>query len=62
MRDRQRDAGKNHRSGSNLPISVGREAMGMPWVTGAELSEAIPPAYAQFIAEAFLNSLAHAAA
>lgn len=53
-RDRQRDAGKNHRSGSNLPISVGREAMGMPWVTGAELSEAIPPAYSKFIAGTFL--------
>ena len=32
----QPPAGKNHVSGSNLPISVGREAMGMPWVTGAE--------------------------
>jgi hypothetical protein len=29
--------------------------MGMLWVTGVELSEAIPPAYARFVAEAFLN-------
>ena len=55
-RNRQCDAGKNHRSGSNLPISVGREAMGMSWVTGAELSEAIPPAYSRFVAEAFLKT------
>ena len=57
VRDRSRPAGKNHVSGSNLPISVGREAMDMPWVTGAELSEAIPPAYARFVAEAFLNQI-----
>ena len=57
VRDRQRPQGKHHVSGSNLPISVGREAMGMSWVTGAELSEAIPPAYSRFIAEAFLSAL-----
>jgi DNA (cytosine-5)-methyltransferase 1 len=57
VRDRRRPVGKNHVSGSNLPISVGREAMGMPWATGAELSEAIPPAYAKFVAEAFLHTL-----
>ena len=58
VRNRQRDAGKNHRSGSNLPISVGREAMEIDWMSGyAELSEeAIPPAYSRFIAEAFLNA------
>jgi DNA (cytosine-5)-methyltransferase 1 len=54
VRDRRRPAGHHHVSGSNLPISIGREAMGMPWATGAELSEAIPPAYAQFIACAWL--------
>ena len=54
VRDRRRPTGQHHVSGSNLPISVGREAMQMPWATGAELSEAIPPAYAKFVAEAFL--------
>ena len=54
VRDRRRPVGKNHVSGSNLPISVGREAMGIDWMSGAELSEAIPPAYSRFIAEAFL--------
>jgi DNA (cytosine-5)-methyltransferase 1 len=58
VRDRRRPAGKNHVSGSNLPISVGREAMQMGWVNGAELSEAIPPIFAKFIAEQFLKSFA----
>jgi DNA (cytosine-5)-methyltransferase 1 len=55
VRDRQRDAGKNHRSGSNLPISVGREAMEIDWMSGAELSEAIPPAYSRFIRRGVLE-------
>ena len=42
-------------SGSNLPITVGREAMRMPWVSGAELAEAIPPAYSEYIARQFLR-------
>jgi hypothetical protein len=54
VRDRRRPTGKNHVSGSNLPISVGREAMQIDWMTGAEISEAIPPAYARYVAEAFL--------
>ena len=62
VRDRRRPLGKNHVSGSNLPITVGREAMRMPWASGAELSEAIPPAYANFIARQWLRSLAAVAA
>ena len=54
VRDRRRPIGKNHVSGSNLPITVGREAMGIDWMTGAELSEAIPPAYSYFVAQAWL--------
>ena len=54
VRDRRRRIGKNHVSGSNLPITVGREAMGIDWMTGAELSEAIPPAYSYFVAQAWL--------
>ena len=56
VRDRQRPQGKNHVSGSNLPITVGREAMRMPWASGAELSEAIPPAYSEFIVRAWFRS------
>ena len=33
---------------------VGRRAMGIDWMRRDELSEAIPPAYTQFIGEAFL--------
>ena len=55
-RDRRRDAGTNHKSGSNWPWEHGFIAMGVPIgsMTLAELSEAIPPAYSRFVAEAFL--------
>jgi DNA (cytosine-5)-methyltransferase 1 len=56
VRDRRRPQGRNHVSGSNLPMAVGREAMRLDWMTGAELSEAIPPPYAEFIARQFLRS------
>jgi DNA (cytosine-5)-methyltransferase 1 len=54
VRDRRPPVGKNHVSGSNLPITVGWEAMGIDWMTGAEISEAIPPAYSHFVARAWL--------
>lgn len=34
-----------------------REAMGIDWMTGAELSQAIPPAYTRFIGEHLLSLL-----
>lgn len=34
-----------------------REAMGIDWMTGAELSQAIPPAYTRFIGEQLLEQL-----
>ena len=34
-----------------------RDAMGIDWMTGKELSQAIPPAYAKYLAEQFLQSL-----
>jgi hypothetical protein len=39
----------------------GYAAMKIAWMTTAELSEAIPPAYSRFIAEVWLRSLVRAA-
>jgi DNA (cytosine-5)-methyltransferase 1 len=35
----------------------GREAMGIDWMTGAELSQAVPPAYAEFLGRQILKIL-----
>jgi DNA (cytosine-5)-methyltransferase 1 len=57
FRNRRRAKGANHRSGSNVPRQFGFKAMGIPLgsMTVAEISDAIPPAYSRFIAEAFLR-------
>jgi DNA (cytosine-5)-methyltransferase 1 len=59
VRDRRRPSGTNHKSGSNLPWEHVFVAMGIPVgsMTLAELSEAIPPAYARHVAESFLACL-----
>ena len=46
----------------HLGTDRGREAMGIDWMTRDELSEAIPPAYTQFIGEQLLTHLAERAA
>jgi len=35
--------------GGNCTVANKRAAMGVPWMTGAEANEAIPPAYSEFI-------------
>ena len=35
--------------GGNCTVANKRDAMGIDWMTGAELNEAIPPAYTEFI-------------
>jgi DNA (cytosine-5)-methyltransferase 1 len=42
-------------------ISQQRSAMGIEWMTQAELSQAIPPVYSEFIASLFLAQLREAA-
>lgn len=34
-----------------------RDAMGIDWMTGKELSEAIPPAYTEFIGRCLIESM-----
>jgi DNA (cytosine-5)-methyltransferase 1 len=57
FRDRRRAKGTNHKSGSNIPRELGFKAMGAPLgsMTVAEISDAIPPAYSRFVAEAWLT-------
>lgn len=43
-RDRRRAS-----NGQDFPTSARREAMGIDWMTGTELSQAIPPAYTEHI-------------
>ena len=57
FRDRRRPAGTNHRSGSNLDREEALAAMGVPWMTVEEASQAIPPAFSEFIARAWLRDL-----
>lgn len=40
-----------------IPLDVQRRAMGIDWMPLEDLSQAIPPAYAEFLARAFLRSL-----
>jgi DNA (cytosine-5)-methyltransferase 1 len=47
--------------GYNPTIADYREAMGIDWMNRNELSEAIPPAYTQFIGEQMLEHLARVA-
>ena len=40
-----------------IPLRVQQHAMGIDWMTLSELSQAIPPAYTQFIGRALLESM-----
>jgi DNA (cytosine-5)-methyltransferase 1 len=49
-----RDARRKFDKGvADFGVTQGREAMGIDWMTIAELCEAIPPAYSEFIARAY---------
>lgn len=49
------------RFGRNISIDEKRAAMGIDWMNRDELSQAIPPAYAEFIGRAALNAIRRAA-
>lgn len=42
-------------TGKGFKVADGRIAMGIPWMIGRELSQAIPPAYTRWIGERLLQ-------
>jgi len=48
-------------SGNCSPIALARSAMGIDWMNRSELSEAIPPAYTEYIGAQLLEHMAVAA-
>lgn len=43
--------------GGNATVANKRAAMGIDWMTGAELNEAIPPAYTEWIGRRLINAI-----
>jgi DNA (cytosine-5)-methyltransferase 1 len=51
LRNRRRRADSANRGVSDFNVCQGKKAMQIDWMTLAEMSQAIPPAYAEFIAQ-----------
>jgi DNA (cytosine-5)-methyltransferase 1 len=47
-------------SGNCYPIALAREAMGIDWMTRAQLVEAIPPDYTEYIGRQLLRQMGYA--
>lgn len=58
VRNRRRRPGSTSRGVADFSIKQGQAAMQIDWMTLAELSQAIPPAYAEFIGRAALSYIA----
>ena len=52
-----RNRRRGHAAGRKNNLAVGREAMGINWMTRGELSEAIPPAYTEYIGHRLMEYL-----
>lgn len=61
VRNRKRRVGSKDRGNADYTSDAGRAAMGTPWMSLAEMSQAIPPAYSEFLARAALASMKEAA-
>jgi DNA (cytosine-5)-methyltransferase 1 len=58
FRNRRRPAGTNHLPQTDFSASDAHAAMGISWkMTTAEISQAIPPAYSEFIAGEWIEQL-----
>lgn len=55
-RDRRRRA---EVASQDFPTTARREAMGIDWMTGAELSQAIPPAYTEYLGREMMLRMKH---
>lgn len=51
---------KINRLTKRVPLEWGKEAMGINWMAWEELSEAIPPAYTEYIGKYLIKALMHA--
>ncbi|NBV25161.1 MAG: hypothetical protein EBS05_24980 [Proteobacteria bacterium] len=55
INDRKKKTGGKCRKPKNLEEA--REIMGMPWATRKEIAQAIPPAYAEYLALQIMREL-----
>ena len=57
VRDRRRRTGSHARGLTDPPVAQAQKLMGIDWMTLRELSQAIPPAYSEFIGREALRQM-----